>query len=125
MVYILWILNMIGYVAFTIGIEHDWKKEKNVPFVMCILSGSALIGTVMQIGIMLYDETVALGENVVTFVMLYFALAFVSSVFVIIYTVKMITQKDKGYVKSIFSQGIIAITFLLYGIFMFRSILLM
>lgn len=124
MIYVLWILNMIGYVAFTIGVEWDWKKrEAKGPPIMCILSGSALIGTVMWIGIMVYGKTANVNENVVSFVMPYFALAFMSGVFSVIHAIKMITQKDKWYIKAISSEGVVAAAFLLYGVLMLRLIL--
>lgn len=123
MIYVLWTLNMIGYVAFTIGMENWKKKEEKGPLVMCVLSGGALIGAVMWIGLMVYGKTAILDENVVTFVMAYFALGFVSGIFSVIHTVKMIQQKNKWYIKAILSEGVVAIAFLLYGVLMFHLIL--
>lgn len=112
MIYVLWTLNMIGYVAFTIGVEWDWKKReaKGQP-IMCILSGSSLIGWVMWFGATGLVELAIWDRNVVTFVMLYFVLALANVLFLTIHAIRMIMQKDKGYAKAIVSEGIIATTF--------------
>lgn len=123
MIYVLWTLNMIGYVAFTIGVEWDWKKrEAKGPPIMCILSGSSLIGLVMWFGATGLEKLAILDRNVVTFVMLYFVLALANVLFLTIHAIRMIMQKDKGYEKAIASEGIIATTFFAYGAWMLRCI---
>lgn len=125
MIYVLWTLNMIGYVAFTIGVEWDWeKREAKGPPIMCILSGSSLIGLVMWFGATGLGELAIGDRNVVTFVMLYFVLALANVLFLTIHAIRMIMQKDKGYAKAIASEGIIATTFFAYGTWMLRWILL-
>lgn len=125
MIYVLWILNMIGYVAFTKGVEWDWKKcEAKGPPIMCILSGSALIGAVMWFGATELGKLAILDREVVTFIMLYFVLALANVLFLTVHAIRMIMQKDKGYAKAIASEGIIATTCFAYGAWMLRWILL-